>query len=73
MVASRSLEHIGYQLCRDGGARAIFLVLSCVRVVGDDGGDPPRRSIFACADDDTEFHDMVIDVGSRGGGLEDKD
>ena len=69
MVASRRLQHVRHQLCRDGRARSIFFVLACVGEVGDHGGDASRGGGFACGEDDEELHEPVIDV-ARGRGLE---
>ena len=69
MMASRRLQHVRHQLRRDGRARFIFLVLPCVREVGDHGGNTSGGGGFASGEDDEELHEPVVDV-ARGGGLE---
>ena len=71
MIASRRLQHVRHQLCRDGGARFVLLVLACVREVGDDGSDASCGGSLAGRENDEEFHEPVIDI-ARGGGLEDE-
>ena len=39
MITSRSLEHVGHEFGRNGGAGFIFLVLSSVWETRNDGSD----------------------------------
>lgn len=71
MIASRRLQHVRHQLCRDGRARSILFVLPCVGEIGDDGSDASGGGGFASGEDDEEFHKPVVDV-ARGGGLQDE-
>lgn len=72
VVAAGSLEHVSHQSGGDGGTRLVFLVLTSVREVGEDGGDAAGRGRLAGVDHDEQFHDSVVDVagGSR---LQDED
>ncbi len=72
MVAPSRLEHIRHQLRRDGRPRLVFLVLSRVGEIGDDGRDAAGGSGLAGVDDDEEFHQPIVDVAGRSG-LEDED
>lgn len=56
MVASRFLNHVGHQFCRDWCPTLIFFVLSCVREQRDDGGNSPRACYLASVDHDAQFH-----------------
>lgn len=72
VVAAGSLEHVSHQPGGDGGTRLVFLVLTSVREVGEDGGDAAGRGRLAGVDHDEQFHDSVVDV-ARGSRLQDED
>lgn len=72
VIAPGRLQHVGYQLGRDGRSRLVLLVLSGVREVGNHGRDAAGRGRFAGVDHDEELHEAVVDV-SGGGGLENED
>lgn len=64
MVAPRDGKHIGHEFGGDGCARLILLIVSCVWITWDHGGDAPRRGSLASGDEDEEFHEMVIGVSA---------
>ena len=72
MVAASGLKHVRHEFGRDWSARLVFLVLTSVWEVGQDGGDSTGRGSFAGIDHNEEFHNTVVDV-ARSGRLEDKD
>lgn len=72
VVASSGLEHVGDELGGDWGARLVFLVLTRIWEVWDDGGDAASGGGLAGVDHDEELHEAVVDF-TWGGGLEDED
>lgn len=72
VITSGCLQHVCDQLCGDGRAGFVFLVLAGVGKVGNHGGDATGRGGFASIDNYEEFHQAVVDVAG-GRRLEDKD
>lgn len=62
MIAARNLEHVGHELGGDRCTGFVFLVLSCIREIGDDSSDAPRRRGFAGIDHDEKLHESVVDI-----------
>lgn len=71
MITTSSLQHIGDKFRRNRSAGFIFLVLTCVWEVGDDGCDAACGCGFAGVDHDEQFHESVVDI-TWCGGLEDE-
>lgn len=71
MITTSSLQHIRNKLRGDGCPRFIFLVLTCVWEVGNDGCDTACGCGFACINHDEEFHESVVNIAGCGG-LEDE-
>ena len=72
MVASSGLKHVGNELGGDWGAGLVFLVLTRVWEVWDDGGDAACGGGLAGVDHDEELHKAIVDF-AWGCGLEDED
>ena len=66
-----SLDQVGNQLGRDGGARAGPAILPGVTEVRHDGRDAPRHRALQCVDQDQQLHEVV--VGGERGRLQDVD
>ena len=56
MVTPRLLDHIGDQLGGNGCPALVLLVLTCVREMGHDGGNPLRACDLASVDHDAQLH-----------------
>ena len=56
MVASRFLEHVRHQFCRDRCATLVLFVLARIREQRDDGGDSLCAGNLASVDHDAQFH-----------------
>lgn len=72
VVGAGGLDHVGDQAGRDGGARAVLLVLAGVGEAGDDGGDAAGAGGPAGVDHDEHLHETLVDIAG-GGRLEDVD
>ena len=56
MVATRFLQHVRHQFCRDRCATLVLLVLSRIREQWDDSGDSLRAGDLASVDHDAQLH-----------------
>src|SRR3990170_4543187 len=59
------LEQVGDELGGDGHARLHLAVLARVAVVGEHGGDPPRRRALERVDHDEQLHQRVVHRRTR--------
>ena len=66
MVTASDSEHVSDELSGDGGATLVLLVHACVRIAWDDGGDAAGRGALARGNEDEEFHQVIVDVATRG-------
>jgi hypothetical protein len=64
MIASRLLNHIRYQLRRDGRPALVFLILPGVREERDNRRDSLRARNFACMYHDAQLHKGRVDLST---------
>ena len=58
-------QQVGQQPGRDGHPRPVLAVLAGVGVVGDHGGDAPRRGALEGVGHQQQFHDVEVAVGAE--------
>lgn len=66
VVTPRALQHVCHELCGDGRATLVLLVLTRIGKKGDHGSNPPRAGNFARVNHDAELHERGIDRVAAG-------
>lgn len=66
VVGTSNGQHVGDQLCGDGGTGLVLLVLTSVGEAGDDGSNAASRGGLASVDHDEELHEVVVDLSASG-------
>lgn len=62
VVAASGLEHVGHELGSNGSTALVFLILTGIREVGDDGGDTTSGGGLASVNHDQKFHKTIVNI-----------